>query len=129
MRALRIATSLIFACSVAFPAFAVELDEANLPPEAKAAMDKAVQSVPVTAGGSYDYSSIKLTKKEYLDQLGKSFDAMDSNGDGVVEGAELMKGSPALSGNDGMDVDDVKSRSVAPAGGVAPLNAKDLIEQ
>ena len=136
MRTLKTVASLIFACSFAVPALAQTAKNPSTmsKQEIEAAAKQAVQDMPsTTAGGAYDYSSIKVTKKDYLDQLSKSFDAMDANGDGVVEGAELMKGQPGLSGNAGygQDITDAAARakdspSAPAAGGVAPINAQEL---
>lgn len=139
MRTSKIIASVIFASSFAVPALAQTARDPSTisKQEAETAASQAVQSMPATTGGgAYDYGSIRVTKKEYLDQLGKSFDTMDANGDGIVEGAELMKGQPGLSGNAGYgrDITDAAARakdspsdnSSAPAGGVAPINAQEL---
>lgn len=131
----KIGFTVICACCVAVPAFAAQQRSDK---ETEAAVSKALEGFPLDANNAYDISKIKLNKKEYLDQLSKSFDMMDKNGDGVVEGNEM-----AVMQNNNNEEDagsplkqtypsEIPTRSAAPApaptGGIPPANQKDLLK-
>ncbi len=130
MRISKIAISLIFSGALVIPALAQAATQADL----DAAADEAISKVPVRSDGAFDMSKIHLTKKEYMDQLSKSFDRMDANGDGVVDGTEMVSGQQAA-GTFSSDEEEEAykaaharqpAKTVAPAGGVAPINASQL---
>lgn len=133
-------TSRIMACVslislVVSPVFAEPRDPSTISKkEADAMVKQTVDSVPMTADGSFDISKVRMTKKEYIDQLSSSFDMMDKNGDGVVDGSEMsgmQSGSAGADYSEGnvVPVRSQPSRAVAPAGGVPALNAKDLLNK
>lgn len=129
----KIAVSLIITGYLAIPAIAVAADPSTMSPEAQAAANKAINSVPSNPDGTYDVSTIRITKHDYMDQLGKSFDKMDFNHDGVIDGQEMLDAQTAAKGH----IDSLEDAppyslrgrpAAAPAGGVQPLNAKDLLK-
>lgn len=101
MRTWKIGVAVVCACSVAIPAFA----EVNVSPKA--------------GGKAVDNSSMKqgiMDKKTYMNELAKSFDLMDANRDGKLDGEELS-GEQYMDTQNGVtysgsDIEDSGSDSV-----------------
>jgi Ca2+-binding EF-hand superfamily protein len=142
MRALKIVVSIACALCFATPAFAQAKNEGTLSDkEIDDAVHKAVNNIPVDSKGAYDTSKMKLNKKDYMEQISKSFDMMDKNGDGVVEGSEITNQQKINDADeDSADTTSLKqslppeepvrkTAPIAPEGGVPPINEKELIKK
>lgn len=136
MRISKTAVCLVFSCSLVIPAIAVAAsnNSSNVSQqEAQALSDKAVTGMPTNPDGTYDVSTIRITRQEYMDQIGKSFDKLDLNGDGVIDGQEMLDGQRAAKGHiDSLEdappysMKGSNAAAAARAGGVPPINASQL---
>ena len=143
MRSWKIGVTVICACFVAMPVFAQskKLTDAD-DKAADAAVNKMIEGLPADANGDFDTSKMRMSKKEYMDQIGRSFDMMDKNGDGTIDGNEMN----VMQKNNELDdeaskapvrqsfpaqavVPTTSGNAVAPVGGIPPANQKDLLNK